>query len=286
MPDEVMNDGSNGVPGAGDGAASAAAPTTPVPAAQQAAPPGPPAEKTMMIPTSAMKRVREEEFSKGRQAALDQLARDAGYESNADLVSALAKLRQPAPAPQRTAPVAPAPEETPEDLATAQTNGVATRAQQRSEMAIQRNLEKALNERNRYAQSASEYRKQLEVARSEVDAVRAEMHLRTIAAGVGVQDIDYAIMLLTREVEQLTPEQAATFDERAYFDGLRRTKPLLFGETVQPATTGVGGGSAPKPPQPGQAASQQAQVGKIDARKMDPKAYQELLRARGISSVS
>ena len=238
----------------------------------------------MVIPHAAMKREKDEAFAKGRQAGLDQLAKDAGYENHADLVSALSRLRQPAPAPVTVAPPAPFADDAPDDVATTQANQVATRAANRQEMATQRNLEKALNERNRYAQSASEYRKQLDAARSETDAVRAEMHLRTIAAGVGVQDIDYSIMLLTREVEQLTPEQAAQFDERVFFEGLRKTKPLLFGETVQPATTGVGGGGAPRPPQPGQVASQSATNGKIDARKMDPKAYQELLRARGISS--
>jgi hypothetical protein len=235
-----------------------------------------------------MKREKDEAFAKGRQAGLDQLARDAGYESNADLVSALAQLRQKpvAPAPAaRAAPQQPAatPEESPEDLAATQAGQVATRGQQRAEMALQRNLEKALNERNRYATSASEYRKELESSRAEVDAIRAEMHLRTIAAGVGVQDVDYSIMLLTREVEKLTPEQAAQFDERAFFEGLRKSKPLLFGETVQPATTGVGGGGAPKPPQPGQAVSQGVQNGKVDVRKLDAKAYQDLLRARGIN---
>lgn len=235
-----------------------------------------------MIPHSSMKRIKEEEYTKGKQAALDQMAKDAGYENNADFVSAMARLRQPAPAPAPTAQ----PLEAPADDAVTPPDPANTVAQTRRDMALQRNLEKALNERNKYANSASEYRKELENARSEVDAVRAEMHLRTIAAGVGVQDIDYAITLLTREVEKLTPEQAAQFDERAYFDGLRKSKPMLFGEMVQPANTGTGGGSAPTPPRPGQVASQTAQNGKVDARKMDAKAYKELLQARGISSLA
>lgn len=140
-----------------------------------------------------------------------------------------------------------------------------------------------MNERNRYAQSASEYRKQLEQARAEADAIRAEMHLRTVAAGVGVQDIDYAIMLLTREVEKLTPEDAEKFDERGFFEGLRKSKPLLFGEAVVPATTGTGTGGAPTPPKPNTVASQTAANGKVDARKMNPQQYAELLRARGIN---
>jgi hypothetical protein len=272
MPEEIVADG------------VAPADVAPAPAAP-AAPAAVSAEKTMMIPTSAMKRVKEEEYSKGRQAALDQLAKDAGYESNADLVSALARLKQapPAAAPRPQAPqAAPAQDEVTDEVAQAQASAVASRSQNRQEAALQRNLEKALNERNKYANSASDYRKQLDAAHAEVDAIRAEMHLRTIAAGVGVQDVDYSIMLLTREVEKLTPEQAAQFDERAFFEGLRKTKPLLFGEQVVPATTGVGGGSPPKPPAPGQVTAAAASNGRVDAKKMNPQEYQALLRSRGI----
>ncbi len=259
------------------------------PQQMQQTPPSPQApagEKTMVIPHNAMSRIKQEEFNRGREAAANQLAKEAGYESHADFVAALARLRnQPAQQPQQQAarqPQQPAsPEEAPEDLASAQANHVANRAAGRQEMAIQRNLEKALNERNRYANQAAELRKAAEAARAEVDAVRAEMHLRTVAAGVGVQDIDYAITLLTREVERLTPEEAEQFDERAFFDKLRQSKPLLFGEAVQPANTGIGGGNAPRPPAPNQVASPAA--GRTDARKMDNKQYQELLRSRGIN---
>ena len=249
----------------------------------QQSPQAPSGEKTMVIPHNAMSRIKQEEFNRGREAAANQLAKEAGYESHADFVAALARLRQPAQPQQQAArqPQQVTPEETPEDLAAAQANHVATRAAGRQEMAVQRNLEKALNERNRYATQAAELRRAAEAARAEVDAVRAEMHLRTVAAGVGVQDIDYAITLLTREVERLTPEEAEKFDERAFFDKLRQSKPLLFGEAVQPANTGIGGGNAPRPPAPNQVASPAA--GRTDARRMDNKQYQELLRSRGIN---
>jgi hypothetical protein len=282
MPDETTTaDGAE----MGSEAHAPQATTAPVQAAsQQTSPAVPPDLKTMVIPTGAMKRIKEEEFGKGKQAALEQLARDAGYESHTDFISALARLKN---GPAAAAPVPPAAkantEEATDDVAAAQAGHAVTRAQSRQEMAIQRNLEKALNERNKYANIASEARKQAEAAKAETDALRAEMQLRTVAAGVGVQDVDYAITLLTRAVEKMTPEQAEKFDERAFFEGLRQSKPLLFGEAVQPATTGVGGGGAPKPPSPGQVASQAAAQGKVDARKMTPQQFQELIRARNIN---
>ncbi len=283
MPDEMDT---NPNPGA----------TAPPPDAPPAAPAQPPVQqftppsnegKNVVIPTSAMKRIKEEEYAKGKQSALEQIARDAGYETHADFVAALARLRSAPPQPTPRQPATPNVNEgepSPEEVASqAAAQVTQTRAEARAQAAIQRQLEKTMNERNRYAQSASEYRKQLEQARAEADAIRAEMHLRTVAAGVGVQDIDYAIMLLTREVEKLTPEDAEKFDERGFFEGLRKSKPLLFGEAVVPATTGTGTGGAPTPPKPNTVASQTAANGKVDARKMNPQQYAELLRARGIN---
>jgi len=280
MPEETVVDGAQG----GDGVPAVVTPPVPVAATPPSAPAG---EKTMMVPHSAMKRIKEEEFSKGREAALEQLAKDAGYESHADFVSALARLKAvPAQTPAPVTAATPTkPQHKPDDSEFSPPEaGEPSKAELRALNAAQRNLEKALNERNRYATNATEYRKQLEDARAELDAVRAEMHLRTVAAHAGVQDVDYAITLLTREVERLTPEEAEKFDERAFFNGLRSSKPLLFGEEVRPANTGIVPGGAPKPPAPGKVASTNAGNGKVDARQMNPKEYADLLRARGISA--
>lgn len=284
MPDEMDPNLNPGAPAPVPEAP--AAPPAQQPVHQQTAPQSNEG-KNVVIPTSAMKRIKEEEYAKGRQSALEQIAKDAGYESHADFVAALARLRsaptQPSPR-QPAAPNAGEDDPSPEEVATQTAAQVSqSRAELRAQAAVQRQLEKTMNERNRYAQSASEYRKQLEQARAEADAIRAEMHLRTVAAGVGVQDVDYAIMLLTREVEKLTPEEAEKFDERGFFEGLRKSKPLLFGEAVVPATTGTGTGGAPTPPKPSTVASQNAANGKVDARKMNPQQYADLLRARGIN---
>lgn len=249
---------------------------------QQVAPPAqPPApqqtiQRTVVVPTAAMKRIKDEEFSRGKSAALEELAKSYGYASNADLQAALqqqAQARQQAQQPAQQTP----PEADPaEELA-------AAKEARREEGKYQRQLEKVLNERNRYAQSATDWRKQADAAKAETDAVKAEMYLRTVAAGSGIQDIDYAIVLFSREVEKMTPEEAEQFDERAWFAGLRASKPLLFGEAVVPATTGTGAGGAPKPPAPNQVQQQNGKDGRTDARKMNPAEYRAELARRGIN---
>lgn len=241
--------------------------------------------KNVVVPTAAMKRIKEEEYSRGKQAALEELARSAGYETHADLVAALARTRQQEQQQNQqnqqtqTQTQQQKPPQDEEDPAAALQKDKDAR---REEGRYQRQIEKLLNERNRYASSASEWRRKADEARAEADAVRAEMHLRTVAAGAGIQDIDYAIVLFSREVEKMTPEEAEQFDEKAYFSGLRQTRPLLFGEAVVPATTGTGTGGAPKPPAPNQVTAANGQNGKVDARKMDNRAYNDLLAKRGI----
>jgi hypothetical protein len=242
--------------------------------------------RNVTVPTDAMRRIKEEQYQKGQQAALDALARQAGYSNNEELVAALRAARgqgQQAQVQQRqAAPQYQQQEQQPQEEDPAQDLAQA-KASRREEGKFQRQMEKVLTERNKYAQTAQAWQKKAQEAQAEADAVRAEMHLRTIAASAGVQDIDYAITLFSREVERLTPEEAATFDEKVYFDGLRKTKPLLFGEAVLPATTGTGMGGAPMPPKPGAVAAQNAQNGRVDARKLDPRAYAAELAKRGIN---
>lgn len=256
-------------------------PPAQVPPAQQPPQQTAPA-KNIVIPTASMKRIKEEEYTRGRQAALEEYAKSQGYNSAEEMQQALAKSKQQAaPTTQQQQTQQPPPQEpSEEDLANQLAKDKEAR---REEGKYQRQLEKVLNERNRYAQQATDFRKELEAAKAETDAVKAEMYLRTVAAGVGIQDIDYAITLFSREVEKMTPEQAETFDEKAWFAGLRSSKPILFGEAVVPATTGTGTGGAPKPPGPGAVTAQNGANGRADARKMNHAEYRAELARRGIT---
>lgn len=264
--------------GAQAGAEAPPAPGAADPAQQRAEP------KNVVVPTSSMKRIKEEQYNAGKQAALEELAKSAGFESNTDLVQALAKLKSapqaPAPVPQRQQAASVAEDPAGEDPAADLANAKNVR---REEGKFQRQLEKVLNERNRFASSATQWQQKAKEAQAEAEATKAEMHIRTIAAQAGVQDIDYSVMLFGREVERLTPEEAEKFDEKAFFEGLRKTKPLLFGEVVQPANTGTGAGGAPRAPSPGQVRQQNGANGAADVKKMTPQQYQEHLVKSGIN---
>lgn len=232
-----------------------------------------------------MKRIKEESYQDGLNAALGQLATSAGFGNHNELVQALGKLKgggAPAPAPvTQPAPAAAAQPGAAGDDPAATLAG--DKEARRIEGRYQRQLEGALNDRNKFAESAKQWQQKAREFQNEVDAVRAEMHLRTVAASKGVHDIDYAITLFSREVERLTPEQAASFDEGSFFEGLRKSKPLLFGEAVVPANTGTGAGGAPTPPKPGAVAAQNGANGKFDARKANPRELAAELAKRGIN---
>lgn len=122
-------------------------------------------------------------------------------------------------------------------------------------------------------------------AQSERDAESARFSLERSAWGKGIRDTDYAITLLTRHVENLSDEELGKFDEGTYFDGLRKTHAYLFGETVVPATTGVGGAGAPTPP-PADQAQRSGAAGQKPVREMNKQEYEAHLRKSGYTPPS
>lgn len=122
---------------------------------------------------------------------------------------------------------------------------------------------------------------------SQLDAKEAEMALREELYRAGVQDTDYALRLLTRQLEGKSEEEIGAFNRADFYAELRKEKPYLFGETVAPATTGTNGtkadGSAPVVPAPGGAAVDQAQRDQFDARKAKPQEISDRLRALGLN---
>lgn len=194
-----------------------------------------------------MGRIKEEARAKGRAEALQELAVGAGFGSADELKAALAQLsKAPAKSPPPASRAPPATESEPgePDLGT-------EKERHRLEGKYQRQLERLASERSRYAHELSQAKQEAEQRQADLDALKAEMQLRTLAAQVGIKDIDYAIVLIGREIDGLAPEALEKFDERVFFESLRTKMPLLFGEAVVPASTGTGGGGAPAPPPPG-----------------------------------
>lgn len=241
--------------------------------------------KTLTIPTHVMKRIKDEERTKGKEEALQSIVTAAGFSSQADLVAVLAKLKNsPAsmPEPSRTQPK-PTPNSDRKDEAemTAEELRQSKNAR-REEGRFQRQVERLMRERDTAIQKASTNDRRVRELQSALDAKEAEAFLREIAVSEGVKDIDYAMKLYSREVNGKSEEELAKIDERAFFQGLKKSKPYLFGEIVELATTGTGSGGPPAP-KPGPVIKETAQNEIVDARKLSPKEYNELLKKRGLS---
>lgn len=239
--------------------------------------------KVTMIPHAQFARVKQEEFNKGKTAALDEIAKASGYESHADLVAALGKLKTLGAQPQGEPKTPPTEKPKGDEEAPTPDQVAGMRAEKRELQRVEKMNEKLLTERNRYAQQAVSFKTQMETLQSQISDLQAERELMRTGFEVGLKDVDYAIRLLQKHVAGLPPQEAEKFDERAFFQSLRKPYPYLFGETAQPATTGTGPGGAPTAPKPAAVAGAAATNGSVDVRQMTPTQYKEHLRARGIS---
>lgn len=183
-----------------------------------------------------MASIKREAKEKGRRealAALDATAKELGYASHEDMVQKLRanKGRRPAAPAARTAP----PETDEDDT---DTTPPTTAPSRRRETNIERKLARAEEQRRaaHRARAAAEKRaKQLERQR-EADAAENELRLAAVAAGV--QDVDYALTILRRELQDKSADELAKFDEKKYFsETLRKRKPYLYEVQEQPANT-------------------------------------------------
>lgn len=237
-------------------------------------------EKVQQVKHSDFKRIKDEARTKGRREAiteLDQAARAAGFTSYADALKALAEFKKSPPA--KPAMIQPQPQGTQTMSTKPKTD---TQADQQRIEALKASEERAIMRK----QWRTEERRRREL-QDQLDAKEAEMSLREELYRAGVHDVDYALRLLTRQLEGKTEEEIGAFDRSAFYTGLRKEKPYLFGETVSPATTGTNGvrpdGSAPAAPPPGGAAVDQAQANQFDARKAKPQEISDRLRALGLN---
>ena len=101
--------------------------------------------KVAMIPHAQFARVKQDEFNKGKAAALDEIAKASGFESNADLVAALGRLKSMGAQPPATEtdPRTPATKEQPKgDEAPSQTDVAAMRAEKRELQRVEKMNEK------------------------------------------------------------------------------------------------------------------------------------------------
>lgn len=261
-----------------DGAVTA----TPAPAV----PPTPaarPAPLMVQLPQAAFAKLKAAERERGKRAALDALdaeARGLGWGSYAEMREAAASLKRRPPAQ------APAPEPAYDYAAVegADLGDEDLTPPQQTRTREARQVQRLLDDRRRLNRSITHAERKRRAAEEGLAAQQAETALRVAAARHGVRDVDYALTLLRREMEDMDEEALAGFDEDAYFrERLRDNHPFLY-VAEAPATTGTSGG-APRPSTHHTAAEGGAPPlppGAVDAKKLSRDDYDRLLRERGL----
>lgn len=256
-------------------AAPAATPATP---ATQA--------KSVMMPSSALKKLKEAERDKGRKAALaaqDEEARKLGFANYEALKLAAAQAKN---APK------PAAQGKPKDKPAATTSEPSeTPANDRSSNRFQRENQQLLEDKRRLNKRKNMLEKQLAERDSLLQRESTLRQLSRIASRAGIHGDDeneMAVSLYEKHVSQLSDEQLETFDDEAFFaKTLRESKPYLFGVRDVPATTSAAA------PQASTSAASTASTPtatntttspKKNVMDMNRKEYAEYLASRGLTN--
>lgn len=257
---------------AGEGAAPAAAQTPAEPAGNGTIP-------RLGVTSGELKKRLDDQRQRTERATmkrLDDEAKKHGFSNHAEMLAWVAENKRAAVKPKSNG----------------QPNGRG-KERERDERRASSELEKehaALTRRldsERKARLGEERkRKQLQhqLEEREVDAA-----LRQAAWTSGItrdDDVDFAVHKIRRELAAMTDDQLQAFDEKAWFTKLKEQRPYLAGEVVQPVTSGTGAGGAPPAPKPAAAQGQAGQDLQVDAKKMKPTEFADLLRKRGLSAPS
>ncbi len=239
--------------------------------------------KNVILPQSAIGKLKEEQRQRGKREAVTELEakfKAAGFSSIDDAIAAMAaaKANTAKPAPAKAAPVQKAAE--PEFYADEE---VQTAAQPQAQNDAAKQMQRLQREREKLAKQFAAEQAQRRKLQRTLEAKEAEFALRETAVSNGVKDVDYALRLIQRELEGKDEKALASFDETKFFGGLRQSHPYLFGELVVPATTGTGVGAAPSAPKAGSVQAAQGAAGRMDARSMSQEEFQKLMRSRGFA---
>ncbi len=224
-------------------------------------------------------------------AAQRKLAAEMGFGSVDEMKAAAARMKNPpkvqqtqARPQQQNKPASPASQPGPQAVS------ADTTALQREVMDLRSKNEKLAREKARAERTSRERQRQSL-------ASQAESELRSIAAGEGITDLEYAIHLIRQHTNGMDEAKLRAFDERAYFRNLRGKYPYLFNQVQQPANSGlpenpgaartgssvqmaVGEQRANQPPAP----APRQPGGRVDTSKMSRGEFQEYLRGKGIST--
>lgn len=265
-----------GAPGQPPPAAPAAAP-------QQAQGKG---QKIHQITANGFAELKKSEREKGRKAALEQLAKDNGFKTVEELLMAMPRLRQAGdPAPQ-PAPKNGTGNQPPKQGGTRLPDSFSDKDVKR----WQRENEQLRVKNEQLAKDAQVSRRRVRSLSQQINDLEVTSSLKDIAVSCGITEVDFAIDLLKKDARKQTigktDEEASkildAYDEVSFFNGLRESRPYLFGEVKRPATTGTGASGEPAAPSASDAKKAEAQRGKVDVSKMTRDEYEAYKRSLGL----
>lgn len=271
MEDEILDDDTPTTDPAAPPAPAPASATTPAAATSAQTEPAPapaPATdgRTVVLPSDAVKRMRDEERRAGERAALanlDARAQAEGFGSHAEML-AFASAQRAAAAAQP-----PAPAQTP---APAPQDPVAV-AQAERDKAVE-----ATRKLNRERAKLERENRRLQTDLLEQQALT---ELKIAAKDAGLADVDYAVEIFRRTAAKLPEAEQHKLDQNKFFrEELRKSHPYLYVAVDKPVHTGpTDHGTTPPPAKPDQT---KPTTEKVDANKMSPEQFRAHLAKRGL----
>lgn len=247
-----------------------------------------PQPKVISVPTSAMKRIKDEAAQAAltaRQQELDADAQELGYKDHAAFIQAQKDAKAAAKAVTTQQPAEPAKSETKD----AKDSGDRLKALEEENTSLKKQLETTLEEKKRLNRQHNRQQRELTKLRDELTNSQTEAELKLAAQAAGVIDTDYAVSVYMRAIQKMSEEELKGMDETKFFsETMRKTHPHLYSAVEKPISTGPksdpnvrtpagGGGDPPK-------STNTDNNGKVDARTLSPQDFQSLLRKHGLSN--
>lgn len=222
-------------------------------------------KKVISMPSDEVAKIRREERLKGKKLAQSEFAITAkklGFASVEEMTEAAKRGKKATPAAQ---PAKPKP----------------------TQAKVEREKQEWEEERKRLLRRSAISEKARRQAQRERDQAVVDSELRVAAIRAGVQDTDYALHLLRRDMKGKTAKDLESFDEEKFFVGLKKSHPSLFAVETRPATTGNGSNpeTTSKPPPTAKETTKQTTSNEIvDARKLPRDEYEKRLQSLGVQN--
>lgn len=276
--------------------------------------PAKPNNNTVILDKGSFNRRLKEEREKGQRearAALDEAAKEAGYDSHADFMKKVGKGGGKNQRREEPAATEDPVELDPDDPASLEARAKQLRANaqrkpgqgngNRMDPNAWKEIQRSKQAAEKAQREAAEARAAKELsdkaakrAQKQADDAALERNLIVLALGSGVKHdpeaLEEALWKFRRQVRAIAddPKAVEAFDEAKFFaETLREKNPHLYGETpVRPATTspapGGGGGAGPKAPASPAPPAAAGKTETIDLNMPKDK-FAQYLRARGLT---